>query len=75
MKFTNISKQFMNDQAPMQILKGVIYQISAPKSAPRIVEISKKANSENEQKLIPRNQNKMVAETTTDMFMSGLMCE
>jgi hypothetical protein len=26
-------------------------------------------------KLIPRNQNKTVAEKTTDMFMSGLMCE
>lgn len=30
---------------------------------------------EDTQKLIPRNQNKMVAETTHDMFMSGLMCE
>ena len=24
---------------------------------------------------IPRPQNKMVAETTSDMFMSGMMCE
>jgi hypothetical protein len=26
-------------------------------------------------KLIPRNQNKTVAERTSDMFMNGLMCE
>lgn len=31
--------------------------------------------SEEPQKLIPRNQNKMVAERTTDMFLSGLMSE
>ncbi len=31
--------------------------------------------SENDEKLIPRPQNKMVAERTTDMFMSGMMCE
>ncbi len=30
---------------------------------------------ESDDKLIPRHQNKMVAERTTDMFMSGMMCE
>jgi hypothetical protein len=32
-------------------------------------------DTKNVQKLIPRHQNKMVAERTSDMFMSGLMCE
>jgi hypothetical protein len=31
--------------------------------------------SEESSRLIPRNQNKIVAEKTRDMFLSGMMCE
>ena len=48
-------------------------------------ELDQKAEQESKEDLraryfakqtsLPRHQNKMVAETTSDMFMSGLMCE
>ena len=50
-------------------------QLSMAASSSREEEISLPRIIEEPHKLIARNQNKMIAETTSDMFMSGLMCE
>lgn len=62
----------MNNQANTPITEHVIFQISTPEIKD---EKPRQNNTEDTQELIPRHQNKMVAEITSDMFMSGLMSE
>jgi len=62
----------MDEENAMPIPEGTIGEIPAS----GIQEESPEQSSVKKvQGPIPRHQNKMVAETTSDMFMSGLMCE
>jgi hypothetical protein len=55
--------------------KSRIDEISILKSVTRQIESLVPIVPEDAHKLIPRNQNKMMAETTKDMYMGGQMCE
>jgi len=62
----------MNEENATSNSETIIDQNSAPKSNNESIGAQ---NTENTQKLIPRHQNKMVAEKTSDMYFSGLMSE
>ena len=65
----------MNDLQEVVNSESIRQKISTSEINTRMNESSRPQSTEDEHKLIPRHQNKMVAETTSDMFMSGLMCE
>ena len=62
----------MNEENATSNSETIIDQNSAPKSNNESIGSQ---STENTQKLIPRHQNKMVAEKTSDMYFSGLMSE
>jgi hypothetical protein len=65
----------INNQMEKSVDKPGIDEISILKSVTRQIESLIPIVIEDSHKLIPRHQNKMVAEKTTDMYMSGQMCE
>lgn len=65
----------MNDQKEVTNSEKITAQISSSEIHILKDEEFRPQSTKDEHKLIPRHQNKMVAETTSDMFMGGLMCE
>ena len=62
----------MNELTTVPTSENVINKLSEEESKDEILDLTKTAD---QQKPIPRHQNKMVAEKTTDMYFSGLMSE
>jgi hypothetical protein len=58
----------MNEENAILFAESVIDEMPA-------AETTAEPHAAKVQELIPRHQNKMVAERTTDMYMSGQMCE
>lgn len=64
-----------NNQITTVKAASEIDEIFRAKSTARDSESLVPLTHDHERKLIPRRQNKMVAEKTGDMFLGGLMCE
>ena len=59
----------MNESIPVFAEGDIITLYPAP------IKINTDLRSTDMKVILPKYQNRMVAEVTTDMFMSGLMCE
>jgi len=61
----------MNDSPSIPTIEGIITLYAVPVKT----ESNPELRNSNEEVVLPKYQNRIAAEVTSDMFMAGLMCE